>query len=126
MEHTPRYISPKTARRYVENVQTKAEMKRDPTKTDIRHLIDAVLSLADQLEASQQTIVETQPQLEQFNALIMHWNELFDAMRRVGLHIWKESHTGVVYQWRDQPAVGGFATWALAMEAALSTIAHPQ
>lgn len=126
MADTHGNISISTARRYVEQARTKLEMKQTPTRSDIRNLIDATRSLATQLETAQHTINEIRPQLEQFSTLITQWNELFSAMRRVGLHIWDDPTRGIVYQWQDGALVDGFSSWAAAVEAALSAISARQ
>jgi hypothetical protein len=121
MSESSQPITLSEARRRARTMQIRLNAKKPPTKTGTRQLIEAVLSLAAQLEATQEPLQEAQAQREQFTQLINEWNTLFEALNRAGLHLWDEMNNDIVYQWHDGPVVRGFSSWAAAIESALQS-----
>jgi uncharacterized phage infection (PIP) family protein YhgE len=121
MSEASQPITLSEARRRARTMQIRLSANKAPTKTGTRQLIQAVLSLAAQLEEQEQIVQDAQVQREQFTQLINDWNTLFEALNRAGLHLWDEMNNDIVYQWHDGPVIRGFTTWAAAIEAALQS-----
>jgi hypothetical protein len=119
MSSAPEPMNPATARQQARLMQSRLEERKMPTVTGTRQLIAAVLSLATQVETGQQALTDAQSQREHLARLVEEWNTLFAALNRVGLSLWDGMKNGIYYQWEGRPAVGGFANWAAALEAAL-------
>jgi uncharacterized lipoprotein YmbA len=119
MTDSSQAVSPTLARQRARAAQARLDARKLPTRTASRELIATVVSLAEQLEANQQALEDTQTQMQLLNRLIEEWNGLFAALRRAGLHLWEDLKKGICYQWQDERVVSGFESWADALQAAL-------